>query len=76
MVNGSEIRVPQGATVAVAIAMSGAPSRISITGEPRTALCGMGTCYECRAEIDGIPHRKSCQITCVPGMIVNTDEDR
>ena len=40
------------------------PSRISVTGEPRAALCGMGICFECRAVVNGIPHRRTCQILC------------
>ncbi|HEV2697218.1 MAG TPA: 2Fe-2S iron-sulfur cluster-binding protein, partial [Terriglobales bacterium] len=38
----------------------------------RTVLCGMGVCFECRVEIDGRPHQRSCQIVCSPGMKVNT----
>ncbi len=34
--------------------------RRSATGEPRGPLCGMGTCFECRVTIDGVPHRRSC----------------
>jgi D-hydroxyproline dehydrogenase subunit gamma len=75
-VNGREISVREGASVAVAILMAGFRSRASVIGEWRTAVCGMGICYECRAEIDGVAHRKSCQVLCAPGMIVRTDEQR
>ena len=72
-VNGSSISVPSGTTVAVAIALAGHPCRISVTGEPRGPLCGMGICFECRVTIDGIPHCRSCQSPCEPGMEVRTE---
>lgn len=73
VVNGKAIVVRSGATVAVAMMMAGASCRISVTGQHRGPLCGMGICYECRAEIDGVPHCRTCQITCMTGMEINTD---
>ena len=73
-VNGAPVAVPAGATVAVAMTMAGQPCRTSITGEPRGPLCGMGICFECRAIVNGIPHSRSCQLLCEPGMEVRTDE--
>ena len=72
-VNGATVSVPPGATVAVAVAISGQPCRVSVAGEPRGPLCGMGICFECRVAIDGIPHCRSCQILCQPGMEVTTN---
>jgi predicted molibdopterin-dependent oxidoreductase YjgC len=71
-VNGQSVRMPPGATVAAAIATASAFCRRSVSGEARTVLCGMGICFECRAEIDGRPHQRSCQIVCSPGMRVST----
>ena len=71
-VNGRNIRMEAGATVAAAIAAASTYCRCSVTGEPRSVLCGMGICFECRAEIDGKPHQRSCQILCCPGMRVST----
>lgn len=73
-VNGTPVSVSPGASVAVALMMAREPCRISITGEPRGPLCGMGICFECRAIVDGIPHSRSCQLLCEPGMEVRTDE--
>ena len=73
-VNGVEVSVPEGATVAVAIGIAGQACRVSVTGEARGPLCGMGICFECRANIDGKPHSRSCQVLCTPGMIVRTDD--
>ena len=73
-VNGVMVSVPSGATVAVAVAMAGQPFRKSVTGEPRSALCGMGICFECRVVINGRAHSRSCQILCESGMEVSTDD--
>jgi predicted molibdopterin-dependent oxidoreductase YjgC len=75
-VNGRSVQMSPGATVAAAIATDSTYCRRSVTGEPRTVLCGMGICFECRAEIDGRPHQRSCQILCSPGMKVTTQGNR
>jgi sarcosine oxidase subunit alpha len=64
--------VAPGTTAAVAVLISNISCRASVTGEPRAPLCGMGICFECRAEIDGLAHRRSCQILCVAGMKIST----
>ena len=71
-VNGRRVDVDAGTTVAAAILQSGCASRISVHGEPRQPLCGMGICYECRAQIDGRPHQRTCQILCRSGMQIAT----
>jgi D-hydroxyproline dehydrogenase subunit gamma len=72
-VNGRWICVNAGTTVAAAILISGETTlRRSITGEPRGPVCGMGVCYECRVDIDGLRHCRSCQIVCRSGMQVVT----
>ena len=71
-VNGKPMEVPEGATVAAAILLAGSASRTSVRGEPRQPLCGMGICYECRARVDGLPHQRTCQMVCRPGMEVVT----
>lgn len=69
-VDGRSVAVAAGTSVAVAVLMAGSPTRLSVTGEPRTPLCGMGICFECRVTINGVPHQKSCQILCEAGMDV------
>lgn len=73
LVNGARVTVAAGSTVAVAMMLAGASCRTSVSGEPRGPLCGMGICFECRAEIDGVAHKRSCQIVCTPGMNIKTD---
>jgi hypothetical protein len=68
--NGRPMRVHAGMTVAAAILEAGAASRLSVRGDRRQPVCGMGICYECRALIDGQPHQRTCQILCRPGMTV------
>jgi len=72
-VNGRRVTVAAGSSVAVAMMTAGASCRTSVSGEPRGPLCGMGICYECRAEIDGVAHRRSCQIACMAGTEIKTD---
>jgi predicted molibdopterin-dependent oxidoreductase YjgC len=73
IVNGTSVEVPYGTTVAVAVALQGAACRKSVSGQQRGPLCGIGICFECRVEIDGRPHCRSCQILCAAGMKVRTD---
>lgn len=72
-INGQEVVVARGTSVAVAMAAAGVPSRYSISGQPRAPLCGMGVCFECRATINGVPHLKTCQVECADGMEVASD---
>jgi len=46
--------------------------RTSAAGDARGALCGMGTCFECRVTIDGVPHVRSCRAPVRDGMVVTT----
>ncbi len=73
-VNGRNIAVRSGTTVAAAVIVAGAHCRRSVSGEPRGPLCGMGICFECRVEIDGQRHQRSCQILCSEGMQVSTND--
>jgi len=68
LVNGISVSVPAGASVAAAIMRSGMPFRRSVSGEPRSALCAMGICEECRATVNGVPHVRTCQRFVAAGM--------
>ncbi len=69
-VNGRPVRVAAGTSIAAALLMAGEPSRFSVTGEARAPLCGMGICMECRVTVNGVPHRRSCLLTCASDMEV------
>jgi D-hydroxyproline dehydrogenase subunit gamma len=71
-INGRTLEVPRGASVAAALMAAGEPCHRSVTGEPRSALCGMGVCMECRAIVDGVAHVRTCQLAAREGMAVLT----
>ena len=73
-INGHEVLVPCGISVAAALALA-APlglTRHSLQGGSRAPFCGMGVCHECRVEIDGL-RMLACQTTCAEGMTIFTD---
>ncbi len=72
-VDGRSIVVAHGTTVAAALWSAGISScRISLSGEPRGPVCGMGICFECRVTVDGVPHQRACILPCTQGMVVET----
>lgn len=40
------------------------------TGEPRGLYCGIGHCYECRMEINGVRDRRACLVPLAAGLRV------
>ena len=76
LVDGRPLLVAPGTLVAAAveIAAPGHGARRSPAGERRLPLCGMGVCGECRVTVDGRAHRLGCQVACVAGMEILTDE--
>ncbi|MBV9217582.1 MAG: (2Fe-2S)-binding protein [Acidobacteria bacterium] len=73
-VNGREVRVGEGTTLAAAILASGDPFRTSVRGEARAPLCGIGICFECRVTVNGQPHVRSCTVLAEDGMEIVTGE--
>lgn len=71
-IDGKPVAVEPGSTVAVAISIAGVRCRTSVTGEARGPLCAMGICFECRATVNGVAHRRTCQVLCESGMDVVT----
>jgi D-hydroxyproline dehydrogenase subunit gamma len=75
LVDGVEHEAPAGAFVAaVLLGLGRAVLRRSPGGTPRGALCGMGTCFECRVTIDGCPGVRSCLEPCRDGLEVELDD--
>ncbi|HET7268296.1 MAG TPA: (2Fe-2S)-binding protein [Oleiagrimonas sp.] len=74
IVNGRAFEVPEGISVAAAIAHAGQPFRRALGGQRRFPLCGMGVCFECRARIDGAAHQQTCMVPVRAGMKVDTDD--
>lgn len=71
-VEGRELRVPAGASAAAAVLLAGFASirETPVTGSPRAPYCLMGICFDCLAEIDGVPNRQSCMVAVAPGMTI------
>jgi hypothetical protein len=71
-VEGIDLRVPEGVSAAAAMLLAGLAStrETPVTGAPRAPYCLMGICFECFAEIDGLPNRQSCMVTVAPGMAI------
>jgi D-hydroxyproline dehydrogenase subunit gamma len=69
-VEGRTVLVPEGVSAAAAVLVAGLPSiRDTPVGHSeRAPYCMMGVCFDCLAEIDGVPNRQSCMVTARPGM--------
>ena len=71
-VDGTRVRVPVGSSVAAALAQQPpGRTRLSVSGQWRAPLCGMGVCHECRVMING-RERLACQTMCEDGMLIAT----
>jgi hypothetical protein len=69
MVEGRAIAVPVGASAAAAMLAAGFDSiRETAGGSQRMPFCMMGVCFDCLAEIDGVPNRQSCMVEVQEGM--------
>lgn len=66
------VAVARGTSVAAALAQRPpGVARVSVRGEERAPLCGMGICHECRVTIDG-RRMLACQTVCEDGMDIRT----
>jgi D-hydroxyproline dehydrogenase subunit gamma len=73
VVDDRECVVRAGTTVAAALlGLDVLAFRRSVAGEARAPLCGMGICYECRVEIDGVPGRRACLVLVEAGQLLRT----
>ncbi len=75
-IDGREVRVPAGETVAAAALIHGLlPFRTSaVSGAPRAPYCMMGACFDCLVEIDGMPNRQACQVRVAEGMAIRRQD--
>ncbi len=70
-VDGVAVRLPEGQTVAAAVACVNGQHRPARAG--RGPFCGMGYCGGCRLRIGG-EFRLACQTLLSPGLRVETDD--
>ncbi len=69
--DGVPATAPAGVTVAAALlAHSGAWTRQTVQGAPRTAYCMMGVCFDCLVEVDGTPNTQACMTLLRDGMAI------
>jgi 2Fe-2S iron-sulfur cluster protein len=69
-VEGRTVNVPVGASAAAAMLTAGFCSirETPVTGSARGPYCMIGVCFDCLAEIDGMPNRQTCLVEARPGM--------
>jgi D-hydroxyproline dehydrogenase subunit gamma len=73
-VNGIALDVAGEISLAAALLNAGlAAFRVSVSGDARGPVCGMGTCFECRVTIDGVRNRRACLQVVREGMQVTLD---
>ena len=72
-VNDQPVKVFEGETLAAALWASGfiALGYNPKTGSDRGLYCGIGHCYECRVNVDGMEDIRSCLIRTREGMRVS-----
>jgi hypothetical protein len=77
-VEGRAVHVPQGASAAAAVLLAGLSSirDTQVIGAERAPYCLMGVCFDCLAEIDGVPNSQSCMIAVQPGMRIRRQRGR
>lgn len=70
--DGTAIEAFEGENLAAALIGAGfGPFRTTpVSGSPRAPYCMMGVCFECLAEIDGVPNRQTCLETVRSGMTI------
>jgi D-hydroxyproline dehydrogenase subunit gamma len=77
IVDGQVVVVEKGTLLVAALAMQDVRgTRTSVSGQPRSALCGMGICQECRVIVDNRSHVLACQTVCRDGQIIRTTGPR
>lgn len=75
--DGEELEGIEGQSIAGVLLANGRQSwRVTPNGEPRGVFCGIGVCFDCLCEVDGMPDVRACQRTAVDGQIVEIQRDR
>ena len=74
-IDGEKITAYPGETVAAALTAAG-KQILNYTAHqsPRGIFCGIGICWSCIVEINGIPNQRACQTLAVPGCQVRTQK--
>lgn len=74
--DGRPVRALPGQSIAAALwaasVLSWRTTRFG--GRPRGAFCGIGTCFDCLATVNGQPNRRACLLPARPGDVVTPQE--
>lgn len=68
-VDGEEVAVSSGQTVAAALIASGRTAWRTTRGDqrPRGLFCGIGVCFDCLVTLNGQRSVRACLVTARPG---------
>lgn len=74
--NGGQLSARAGEPIAAALLANGIRTirRQLQSGEPRGLYCGIGHCFECIANVDGVPGYRTCLTPVVDGMEVTSTD--
>jgi len=77
-VDGRPIAAAIGDSVAAALLAAGITEfrTSAVSHSLRAPHCMIGNCFECLAEIDGLPDRQACLVTVADGMQVRRQIER
>ncbi|MDF2679464.1 MAG: sarcosine oxidase subunit alpha [Brevibacillus sp.] len=72
--NGQQVLGYAGEPIAVALWANGMKMirNCEATAQPRGVYCGIGHCYECRAEVDGVSNVRTCMTPLRRGTTVSS----
>jgi predicted molibdopterin-dependent oxidoreductase YjgC len=73
-VDGRPVAAYAGETVAALLLAEGIRTfrHTAKSDEPRSLFCGIGICYDCLVNIDGVPNIRACVTALAPGMLILT----
>ncbi len=71
-IDGRAVEARPGDTIAAVLLRAGIVPAGETSG--RGLFCGMGSCYECHAVVDGVPFTRTCITGARPGMRVRTGD--
>lgn len=73
LVDGEVITAYDGETIAAALTAAGVRvfRHTAERGEPRGVFCGIGICFDCLVDVEGMGRVRSCMIGVRPGMRVS-----
>lgn len=74
--DGRPIRALPGQSVAAVLWAAGILTwrTTRLNGKPRGAFCGIGSCFDCLATVNGRPNQRACLVPAGPGDTITTQK--